>query len=332
MKAAVHLRYGPPEVVQILEVPTPRPAAGEVLVRVHASTVTRTDCGMRGPHPWFVRLGAGLLRPRQTILGMDFAGVVQAVGPGVTGWQVGERVFGLSPEVYGAHAEGVRVPAAGPLARMPAGLAFHECVVGEGAWYADTYLQKLRLGPGRRILVYGASGAIGTAAVQLAKAAGASVTAAVATRHVELARSLGADRVVDYTVEDFTALGETFDAVLDAVGKTGYFRCRRLLAPGGTFAATDLGPGWQNVWLSLASALSRRERVIFPLPQAARARAVLERLRALMEAHTYRAVVDRRYPLAAIVDAYRYVETGQKTGIVVVDVVPERIDRSDCPT
>ncbi|MBL8348222.1 MAG: NAD(P)-dependent alcohol dehydrogenase [Rubrivivax sp.] len=321
MKAAVHARYGPPEVVQILEVPTPQPAAGEVRVQVHATTVTRTDCGMRGPHPWFVRLGAGLLRPRNTILGMDFAGVVHAVGPGVTDWQVGERVFGLSPEVYGAHAEFLCVSAAGPMARLPAGAAFHECVVGEGAWYADTYLQKLRLGPGRRLLVYGAAGAIGTAAVLLAKATGASVTAVVATPHMDMARSLGADRVVDYTAEDFTAIGETFDAVLDAVGKTSYFRCRRLLKPGGTFAATDLGPGWQNVWLSLGSALVRSERVIFPLPQVVRARAVLERLRGLMEAHAYRAVVDRRYPLAAIVDAYRYVETGQKTGVVVVDVV-----------
>ncbi len=322
MKAAVHTRYGPPEVVEIFDVPTPRPSAGEVLVKVHATTVTRTDCGMRGPHPWFVRLGAGLLQPRQTILGMDFAGVVEAVGPGVADWQVGERVFGLSTEFYGAHAEYLRLSAAGPLARLPAGAAFHEGVVGEGAWYADTYLRKLRLGPGRRLLVYGAAGAIGSAAVMLAKAAGASVTAVVATRHVDLARSLGADRVVDYTAEDFTALGETFDAVLDAVGMTSYFRCRPLLAPGGTFAATDLGPGWQNVWLSLGSALARRERVIFPLPQAARARAVLEALRGLMEAHTYWAVIDRRYPLAAIVEAYRYVETGQKTGIVVVDVVP----------
>lgn len=322
MRAAVHAHYGPPEVVQILEVATPRPMPGEVLVRVHATTVTRTDCGMRGPHPWFVRLGAGLLRPRQTILGMDFAGVVQAVAPGVTEWQVGERVFGLSPEVYGAHAEYLRVPASGPMARMPAGAPFHECVVGEGAWYAETYLQRLRPGPGRRLLVHGAGGAIGSAAVQLAKAAGATVTAVVSTRHLELARSLGADRVVDRTAEDFTALGETFDAVLDAVGKASYFRCRRLLAPGGTFAATDLGPGWQNVWLSLASALARRERVIFPLPQVARACAVLEKLRGLLEAHAYRAVIDRRYSLADIVDAYRYVETGRKTGIVVVDVVP----------
>jgi NADPH:quinone reductase-like Zn-dependent oxidoreductase len=320
MKAAVTTRYGPPEVVEIREVATPQPQAGELLVRVHATTVTRTDCGMRAPHPWFVRLAEGLLRPRHRVLGIDFAGVVQAVGAGVVAYRPGDRVFGLSPEAYGAHAEYLCLPERAPLAAMPAGAAFHECVVGEGAWYAETYLQRLRLGAGRRILIYGGSGAIGTAAVQLAKARGAHVTAVVSTRHLALARSLGADAVVDYTTTDLTRLGQTFDAVLDAVGKTSYFRCRPLLAPHGIYIAIDLGPAWQNVWLALASALIRRERVMFPLPQAAQARGVVDALGAAMARQTFRAVIDRRYPLEAIVQAYRYVETGEKTGIVVIDV------------
>ena len=320
MRAAVNTRYGPPDVVAIVQVPKPEPAAGEVLVRGHATTVTRTDCGMRRPHPWFVRLGAGLLRPKLTILGMDFAGVVEAVGLGVTTFRPGDRVFGLSPDVYGAHAEYLRVPETAPMAVMPTGVAFDEAVVCEGAWYADTYLEAFHLEPGRRILIYGASGAIGTAAVQLAKVRGAVVTAVVATQHLDLVQSLGADRVVDYTAQDFTRIGESFDYVLDAVGKTTYFRCWRLLAPKGVFAATDLGPWCQNPLLAIWSAITGSRRVLFPLPQTGKAKALAEVLKTRMETGEFRAVVDRRFPLEAIADAYRYVETGQKTGIVVIDV------------
>ena len=322
MKAAVNARYGSPDVLEIRQVAMPEPHAGEVLVRVHATTVTRTDCGMRRPDPWFVRLGAGLLRPKRTILGMDFAGVVEAVGASVTLYKPGERVFGLSPDAYGAHAEFLCVAESAPMATMPQGARFDACVVCEGAWYADTYLQALRVKPGSKVLVYGASGAIGIAAVQLAKCQGAEVTAVVSTRHLGLARTLGADPVVDYLVEDFTQIGRTFDAVFDAVGKSSYFHCRRLLKPEGVFAATDLGPLWQNVWLSIWSAMTGSRRVIFPLPQTSTAKALVESIRARIEARQFRAVIDRRYPLEAIADAYRYVETGEKTGIVLVDVAP----------
>jgi NADPH:quinone reductase-like Zn-dependent oxidoreductase len=320
MKAAVSARYGSPDVLEIREVPTPQPKAGEVLVKVHATTVSRTDCGMLGPHPFFVRLGAGLLRPKLTTLGMDFAGVVEALGAGVTAFKAGDRVFGLSPEVYGAHAGYLCVPEDGAIATLPAGTRFGEAVVCEGAWYADTYLRAFRLGPGHRILVYGASGAIGTAAVQLAKLRGAAVTAVVATRHLELARSLGAERVLDYTAGDFTQTGDRFDFVFDAVGKTTYFRCRRLLKPAGVFAATDLGPWGQNPLLAMWSSLTGSHRVIFPLPQVKQARAVVEFLRTCMQAGDFRAVIDRTYPLDAIADAYRYVQTQQKTGVVAIDL------------
>jgi NADPH:quinone reductase-like Zn-dependent oxidoreductase len=275
---------------------------------------------MRRPHPWFVRLVAGLLRPKLTILGMDFAGEVDTVGAGVTTFKPGDRVFGLSPDVYGAHAECLCLPETAPMAAMPAGTRFGEAVVCEGAWYADTNLQAFGLKPGNNILIYGASGAIGSAAVQLAKSYGAKVTAVVATRHLDLARSLGADRAVDYTAQDFTQIGETFDAVFDAVGKTSFFRCRRLLKPKGVFAATDLGPWCQNPLLTLLSAITGSRRVIFPLPQSSKAKAFVEFLKTRMEAGKFRPVIDREYPLEAIADAYRYVETEQKTGIVVIKV------------
>jgi len=307
------------------------------LIRVHATTVSRTDCGLLRAHPPFIgRLFMGLLRPKCSILGMDFAGEVEAVGAGVMSFEPGERVFGMSPDHYGAHAEYLCVPEIGAIETMPAGVDFREAVVCEGAWYADTYLRRFRLGAGHRILIYGASGAIGTAAVQLAKSYGAEVTAVVATRHLDLVESLGADSVVDYTATDFTQIGETFDFVLDAVGKTTFFRCRRLLGPGGVFAATDLGPCWQNLLLALWSAITGSNRVIFPTPTSSKT--FVGFLKGRMEAGEYRAVIDREYPLEATADAYRLVETAQKTGIVVINVVQQgevraasAVRRSNCP-
>ena len=325
MKVAVSTRYGSPDVLEIRQTRKPAPNAGEVLIRVHATTVSRTDCGMLRAHPFFIRLGIGLLRPNCTILGMDFAGEVEAVGTQVTSFKPGERVFGVSPDDYGAHAEYLCVPAQGMIAAMPAGVRFSEAVVGEGAWYANTYLQKFGLKPGHKILIYGASGAIGTAAVQLAKISGAEVTAVVATQHLDLVKSLGADRAVDYTAEDFTQIGETFDFVFDAVGKTTYFRCRRLLTAGGVFAATDLGPWCQNPLLEIWSRITGNGRVVFPLPKSSKA--FVDFLKARMEAGEFRAVIDRNYPFEAITDAYRYVETGQKTGIVVINVTPDEENR-----
>lgn len=318
MKAAVNARYGSPDVLEVRQVPTPEPQACEVLIRVHATTVSRTDCGMLRPHPQFVRLFAGLLRPRRTVLGIDFAGIVVGVGKDVTAYKPGDRVFGLSPDVYGAHAEYLCLPDTAAMTVMPVDTPFGRAVVCEGAWYADTNLQAFGLKAGHSILIYGASGAIGTAAVQLAKSYGAKVTAVVATRHLDLVRSLGADRAIDYTAQDFTQIDETFDFVFDAVGKTTYFRCRQLLKPKGIFAATDLGPWGQNPLLTIWSAITGSRRVLFPLPQTGKAKTFVEFLKARMEAGEFCAVIDREYTLEAIADAYRYVETEQKAGIVVI--------------
>jgi NADPH:quinone reductase-like Zn-dependent oxidoreductase len=242
---------------------------------------------------------------------------------GVRSFAPGDRVFGLcSIRRNGAHAEYVCVPEGAAVARMPAGVRFEEAVVCEGAYYAITGLRRFKVGPGHRILIYGASGAIGTAALQLARFFGADVTAVVATRHLALARSLGADRVIDYTAKDFTRIGERFDFIFDAVGKADYFRCRRLLKSTGVFMSTDAGPGWQNLPLMLWSVITRSNRVVVPIPERGSIHSFMEFMRARLESGQYRAVIDRRYPLDAIADAYRYVETAQKTGIVVIDVVP----------
>jgi len=318
MKAAVNTRYGSPDVIEVREVPKPEPRAGEVLVKVHATTVSRTDCGQLRAHPFFMRLVTGFARPKHTILGTDFAGEVEAIGEKVTSFAPGDRVFGLTPGGYGGHAEYLCLSQEEALTLMPARMDFHEAVVCEGAWYANSNLQPLGVGSGHRTLIYGASGAIGTAAVQLAKFYGAEVTAVVATRHLDLARSLGADRVVDYTLRDYTRIDETFDLIFDAVGKASYFQCRRLLKPQGVFATTDFGPHNQNVFLLFWGTISRNRRVVLGMPK--NSRDLVQFLRARLQAGDFRAVIDRRYPLEAIADAYRYVETGQKTGIVVIDI------------
>lgn len=273
---------------------------------------------MLEPHPFFIRLSAGLLRPKLTVLGMDFAGTVESVGSSVEAFKAGDRVFGMSPDTFGAHAEYLCVPANGQIAHMPSGLAFNEAILCEGAWYADTNLEWLGVEAGRSILIYGASGAIGIAALQLAKARGAAVTAVVGTRHLELAISLGADRVIDYLADDFTRVDDTFDAVFDAVGKTTYGRCRKLMKPAARFSTTDLGPWWQNIFLSIWHRLTGSLRVNIPIPVSRKD--FVDDMKELMESGALRAVVDRTYPLEAIADTYRYVSQGQKTGIVVIDL------------
>lgn len=316
MKAVVFHRYGSPGRLSLREVPVPRPVQGEILVRVRATTVNRTDTATLRAHPFFARAMTGLLRPKMQTLGMDFAGIVDGLGDGVTFFQPGDRVFGVLPDTFGAHAEYLCLPADGAIARIPGDLRFDEAVVGEGAWYASSTVGLLSAG--QRCLIYGASGAIGTAAVQLAKSRGAKVTAVVGQRHIALAERLGADRIINYEDEDFTEIGETFDLVLDAVGKTSWFACRKLLNQNGIFAATDLGPFWSNILLGMWFGMSGSRRVRVPYPEDAPG--FVRHLADLMAEGAFRGVFDRSYPLEDIVEAFQYVETGQKTGIVVINV------------
>ena len=318
MKAAVVTRFGARWSIEVQDVPRPKPAVGEVLVRVRAATVNRTDCGELR-HPILTRLMTRMA-PRRTILGMDFAGEVEAVGPGVSTLRPGEHVFGMCPfGRNGAQAEYICIPETGPIGRMPAATPFDEAPVCEGAYYANASVTRFAK-PGSKTLVYGASGAIGSAAVQLAKYAGANVTAVVLGRHLGMARTLGADRVIDYATSEFSQLGKEFDFVLDAVGKLPIRQWRRLLKSDGHFAATDLGPAGQDAPLLLWSAIRRDDRASVPLPPRGSARRFVHFLKERMEGGQFRAIVDCTYPLDKIADAYRYVETGQKAGIVIIDV------------
>ena len=318
MKAAVSTSYGPPGVVRVTDVPRPIPGPDELLVRVRATTVNRTDCGIRAGHPWFIRAFTGVTKPKRTILGNEFAGVVVAVGEDVSRFTVGDKVFGYDDTRFGGHAEYVAIGQAAAVATMPDGRDFDVMApVTEGSHYALAYIRAAGVDSNSSVLVYGASGAIGSAAVQIVKSLGGQVTAVCGSEHVDLVSRLGADRVVR-TVTDFTADTQEYDFVFDAVGKSSFWQCRKLLKRRGIWSSTDMGPLSQNPLLVLASRWSRGRRVLFPFPKIDQE--IVEYLKGLVESGQFTPVVDRTYSLKEVVAAYRYVETQQKIGNVVIAV------------
>jgi NADPH:quinone reductase-like Zn-dependent oxidoreductase len=317
MKAIIHTQYGPPEVLQLVEVPKPAPKENEVLIKVHATTVNRTDCGLRSAEYFISRFFTGLFRPKYQTQGNEFAGVVESVGKDVKSFQPGDKVFGYNDITFGAHAEYMVVPEGGPITTMPANFTYEEAApITEGSHYALGNIRAAKVTPGQKVLVNGATGAIGSAAVQLCRYFGAEVTAVCATPHKELVESLGAGRVIDYLKEDFTQLNETFDFVFDAVGKSTFGKCKPLLKKGGIYISTELGPGGQNPFLALITPLLGDKKLLFPLPTINKADVIF--LKELVENGHFKPVIDRSYPLEQMVEATKYVETRQKIGNVVI--------------
>jgi NADPH2:quinone reductase len=324
MRAVVYDRYGPPEVQRLAVVERPIPKDDEILIRIHATTVNRADCATReanrrsGPAVMLIsRSVSGLFRPRQRILGSELAGEVASVGATVSEFGIGDRVFGDSGFRFGAHAEYTCVRASALVAPMPANMRFEEAAaVCDGALNALWCLKGGGLRQGQRVLIYGASGSIGTAGVQIAKSFGADVTGVCSGKNVELVRALGADQVIDYTREDFTRNGERYDIIFDAVGKYSFQRCKGSLRPNGAYLATD---GFRNLLLSRWTARRNGKRVVFSIPPRY-TKADIVYLKELIEAGKYRAVIDRIYPLERVIEASRYVETERKVGNVVLTV------------
>ncbi|MFD0673803.1 NAD(P)-dependent alcohol dehydrogenase [Cohnella sp. GCM10027633] len=302
MKAMLCTKYGPPEVLRLREVKKPIPGPRDILVRVHATTVTSGDCRVRGfrspPLFWLpMRIVLGFTKPRKPILGVELAGEVEAVGRAVKLFKPGDRVFAMTGFRFGAHAEYALLSEGGAIASLSDGVSYEEAAsIPFGGTTALHFLRKGIIREGDKVLIYGASGAVGTAAVQLAKHFGATVTGVCSAANAELVRSLGADDVIDHTSEDFTARSERYDLVFDAVGKTTKAACRGVLAPNGRYVTVE--------GLDVAKELASD----------------LEFLQSLLAAGKYKAVIDRRYPLEGIPDAHRYVEQGRKRGNVVITV------------
>lgn len=319
MRAAINTKYGPPEVVTVQEVDKPVPKDNEVLIKVHATTVNRTDCGFRSAEYFISRFFSGLIKPKNKTLGNEFAGVIEAVGKEVTLFHAGEKVFGYNEKQFGAHAEYMTMAENEPIATMPAHFSYEEAApLLEGGHYALCDIRAANVKAGQNVLVYGATGAIGSAAVQLIKQMGARVTAVCSTKHIELVKSLGADEVIDYTQQDFTKTNQLFDFIFDSVGKTSFAVCKKLLSPKGIYISTELGKNWANVFLALSTPIFGGRKVLFPLPTISKEDVLF--LKELAETGKYKPIIDRKYPLEQIVEAYKYVETGQKTGNVIISI------------
>jgi len=319
MLAAVSRRYGAPDVVTVADVPRPEPGDDEILVRVRAATVGVVDGLARRGSPWYARGHFGPLRPRFPVLGCDFAGQVEAAGPAVSRFGVGEAVFGTIAPRFGAHAEYVCLPEHGAVAPKPASVTYPEAAALADATALCFLRDKAGLRAGQAVLVNGASGAVGSVAVQLARHVGATVTGVCSGPHVRLVRKLGAESVLDYTRTDFTRAGRSYDVIFDVAGTSSFGRCRRVLNRGGVYLTTAPSPAIfaQMPWTARFG--SRRAVVAFTgLRSASEKREDLLVIKELAEASALTPVVGACYPLARIADAHRHVDAGHKKGSIVV--------------
>ncbi len=330
MKASVYTIYGSADVLHIKEIEKPIPKPNEVLVKIHATTVNRTDCGFRSPEYFIVRVISGLLKPRKQVLGTEFSGEIESIGQDVKSFKVGDAVFGLSTYKFGTHAEYICVAENKSIALKPQNMSHQEAAaVCDGLMLGNNLVQVIDFTKAKKILINGASGSIGSAAVQLARYHGAEITAVCRTKSFDLIKSLGATYTIDYTMEDFTQCGKKFDVVIDAVGKSSFFKCKKILNPGGIYFSTELGYLSQNIFLPIITPITSKlpganggKRVKFPIPTDSKKDILY--FKELIEGGHYKAVIDRTYPLEKIVEATRYVETGEKTGNVVIEVVSNK--------
>jgi NADPH:quinone reductase-like Zn-dependent oxidoreductase len=322
LKAIVYTKYGPPDVLKFKEVEKPTPKDNEVLIRIHATTVNRTDCATIRAIPWFARFFTGLFRPKKQIPGTEFAGEIEEIGKNVTSLKTGDKVLGFDDQGSGSHAEYMTI-SEDRAVTIPAKITYEQAAASsEGAYYAYNFINKVNIKSEQKVLVNGATGAIGSAAVQLLKYFGVNVTAVCNTKNVELVRSLGADKIIDYTKDDFTEDDQKYDFVFDTVGKSSFFKCRRIMQPGGIYISSDLGYMSQNIFLPLITPIIKpligNKKTIFPIPTDLRGSLLL--IKQLIEKGKFKAVIDRKYSLEQIFEAYKYVEEGHKTGNVVITV------------
>lgn len=326
MKAIVCSEYGSPDVLQLKEIDKPRPAEDEVLIKVYAASVTAADCMMRRGSPFYARLFIGLMRPKNPVTGTGFAGVIEEVGRAVTQFKTGDLVFGETGVNFSANAEYLCLPEYGVLATMPTNMGFEQAApLCDGALTSLSFLKDVgKIRCGQSALVNGASGSLGSAAVQIAKYFGAIVTGVCSTANVEMVRSLGADQVIDYTKVDFTQQRKTYDLIFDTVGKSSYRESKKALTPDGIYLSPVLGLPLLLYMLWTSKLASRRAKFSATgLRPASELRLLINELKVLFEAGKFKSIIDRRYPLEQAAKAHCYVDTGHKKGNVVLSIVSE---------
>lgn len=319
MLAAVYKKYGSPNVIHLSELPKPVPTADQILVKIHTTTVNRTDTGFRSAEYVISRLFSGIFYPKQPVLGCEFSGVVQAVGINVKKFSVGDEVFGYDDENFGGHAEYKTVDLKSLVAKLPTTISLSQAAaLTEGSHYALSNIRAAKVKNKDTVMVYGATGAIGSAAVQLLKHYGAFVVAVAGTNHQETLKKLGADIVIDYQTQDFLQTNYRFDFIFDAVGKISYSKCKPILKNTGIYSSTELGKNAENIYLSIFTSFRKGKKVIFPIPKFEMED--LDLLKQLAEQEKFKPLIDRTFPFKQIRDAHFYVETGQKIGNVLVSV------------
>ena len=317
MQAAIRSKYGPPDVIQIETVEKPAPGDHEILVKVYATTVNRTDCSILSGKPFVIQFFTGLGKPKSPTPGTDFAGIIEAVGKKVTAFQVGDRIWGFNDTGLASQAQYMTISEKEAILKIPEHVTFEQAVASaEGAQYAFNFINKVDIKPGQKVLVNGATGAIGSALVQILKSMTVEVTAVCGTQNIARVASMGADKVIDYQKADFTKLEAQFDFVFDAVGKSTFGRCQPILKPHGIYISSELGPHSENLNLPLLTKIRGGQKVIFPFPSNIK-RSMLF-MQGLLEKGQFTPLIDKQYPLEKIGDAYEYAASGQKTGNVII--------------
>ena len=319
MKSAIRRKYGPPEVIKIENIEKPTPKDDEVLIRVVATTVNRTDCANLTAKPFIMRFVVGFFQPRKIILGTDFAGEIVAIGKNVKSFKINDRVFGFSDLGSSSQSEYITLSEKGNLLPIPDNINYKQAAASiEGAHYAYSFIHKVNIESGQKIFINGATGAIGSALLQFVRQYDVQITATCNTKNIGLIKSLGADKIYDYTKEDFTDTNEKYDFIFDAVGKSTFGKCKPLLKDGGVYISSELGPYAQNVFFALSTSIVGNKKVIFPIPY--NIQTTLPYITSLLENEKFNPVIDREYLLKDISEAYKYVLTGQKTGNVIINV------------
>lgn len=320
MKAAIRHSYGSPETIQIVDSQKPMPKPNEILIKVFATTVNRTDCANLTAKPFLMRFILGFLKPKKVILGTDFAGEVVGLGAETKSFQTGDKLVGFNDLGYESQAEYITIPENGNVLRIPENIKYTVAAASiEGAHYAYTFIHKVNIRSGQRILINGATGAIGSALLQFVNQYDVHVTATCSTKHMELVRSLGANSIIDYAKEDFTKGLEKYDFVFDAVGKSTFGKCKSLLNPKGVYISSELGPYAQNLMLALTTPFLGGKKVIFPNPFPIKR--TMPYILNLLTKKAFKPVIDREYDLKNISKAYEYALSGEKTGNLVIEIV-----------